>query len=188
MNQFNKITVGFVVQKFEKGGKNRFICAEQEFVAGDQCDCEDAQGNAIEPPDHEYQPYTMTLLTEEEIGEAPMLNKVYEAIEEVLESLDVGGEQSRQFSDEIKILREVIGHPKPADGLLEKVQRRQLILQKLRRLAVEAEGLTASLPTMPVDKWLDGTVADVTVDVQFKEYDLSGLLRFIADVGVNQDD
>ena len=32
-----------------------------------------------------------------------MLNKLYEAIEEVLESIDVGGEQSRQFAEEIKI-------------------------------------------------------------------------------------
>ena len=103
-------------------------------------------------------------------------------------SLDVGGEQSRQFSDEIGILKQVIGHPKPVDGLLDELQRRQLIVQKLRRLALEAEGLTASLPTMPVDKWLDDTVADATVDVHFEEYDLSGLLRFIADVGVSQDD
>jgi predicted kinase len=116
-----------------------------------------------------------------------MLNRLYEAIEEVLDSLDVGGEQSRQFVEEIGLLREVIGHPKAVDGVLDEISRRHLIVQKLRRLAVEAEGLAASLPTLPVAKWLDGTVADATVDVYFEDYDLSALLQFVADVGVSQD-
>lgn len=34
--------------------------------------------------------------------------KVREAIEGVLESLDIGGEQSRQFAEEIETLREAI--------------------------------------------------------------------------------
>lgn len=51
-------------------------------------------------------------LTEGEIKETPVLSKVYKAIEQILESLDVGGEQSRQFADEIKILRDAINHPK----------------------------------------------------------------------------
>jgi hypothetical protein len=55
-------------------------------------------------------------------------------------------------------------------------------------LAVEAEGLTAELPTLPVKKWLDGTVADATVDVYFEAHDLAKLLRFIADVGVSHED
>ena len=57
-------------------------------------------------------------------------------------------------------------------------------MQKLRRLVIEAEGLTAALPAMPVKKWLDGTVADATKDVYFEDYDLAKLLRFIADVGI----
>jgi len=188
MNQFKKITVGFVVQKYEQGGERCFVCVEQEFVAGDQCDFEDTEGNPIEPPDHEYQPYTMTLLSEERLRQLPMLHKVYDAIEEVLQSLDVGGEQSRQFSDEIKTLRDAIGCPSPVDSLIEQTQRRPAILEKLRRLALEAGGLTASLPTLPVGRWLDGTVNDSAVDVEFREYDLSALLRFIADVGVSHDD
>ena len=79
-----------------------------------------------------------------------MLNRVYEAIEDVLDSIDVGGEQSRQFAEEIRMLREVIGYPKPVEDALDEVQRRSQIVGKLRRLAVEAEGLTAALPTLPV--------------------------------------
>ena len=114
-----------------------------------------------------------------------MLNKVYEAIEEVLDSLDVGGEQSRQFAEEIKILREVIGYSGPVQDALDEIQKRGQIVQKLRRLAIEAQGLTAALPKLPVKKWLDGTVADATKDVYFEDHDLAKLLRFIADVGVS---
>jgi hypothetical protein len=120
--------------------------------------------------------------------EAAMLNKVYEAIEEVLESIDVGGEQSRQFAEEIRILREVVGHPNPVKDALDEIQRRSQIVHKLRRLAIEAEGLTAALPTLPVKQWLDGTMADATKDVFFENHDLAGLLRFIADVGVSYED
>jgi len=114
-----------------------------------------------------------------------MLNEVYYAIEEVLESIDVGGEQSRQFAEEIRILREVIGYPGSVQDALDEVQRRGQIVQKLRRLAIEAEGLTAALPTLPVKKWLDGTVADATKNVYFENFDLAKVLRFIADVGVS---
>jgi len=114
-----------------------------------------------------------------------MLNKVYEAIEEVLENIDVGGEQSHRFAGEIKILREVIGYPEPVNDVLDEVLRRGQIVQKLRRLAIEAKGLTAALPTLPVKQWLDGTVADATIDVYFEDYDLAKFLQFVADVGVS---
>ena len=61
MEKFNKITVGFVVQVFEKNADGEFICTSQEFIAGDQVDYEDAGGNAIEPPEHPYQQFNMTL-------------------------------------------------------------------------------------------------------------------------------
>ena len=61
MDKFTKITVGFVTQTFRKDDKGRFVCTHQEFIAGDQCDYEDAEGNPIDPPDHEYQPYNMIL-------------------------------------------------------------------------------------------------------------------------------
>ena len=110
---FTKTTVGFVAQTFEKNDQGRFVCTHQEFIAGDQCDYEDSRGNPIETPDYEYQPYNMTLRgpAQSETKDAAMLKKAYEAVEEVLESLDVGGEQSRQFAEEIKILRDVIAHP-----------------------------------------------------------------------------
>ncbi len=114
-----------------------------------------------------------------------MLNKTFEMIEQVLESIDVGGEQSHQFAGEIKILREVIGYPEPVNDVLDEVQRRGQIVHKLRRLAIEAEGLTAALPTLPVKQWLDGTVAEATRDVYFEDYDLAKFLQFIADIGVS---
>lgn len=61
MDKFIKITVGFVTQTFEKNASGKFVCNKQEFIAGDQCDYEDAEGNPIDPPEHRYQPYNMTL-------------------------------------------------------------------------------------------------------------------------------
>ena len=117
-----------------------------------------------------------------------MVNEIYNAIEKVLLSIDAGGKQSKRFSEEIKILREVLGYPQLSDGVFEEVQRKSYLTEKLRRLSVEAEGLRASLPKLPLEKWFDGTIEDATIDVFFEEYDLAKLLRFIAEVGVSLDD
>jgi hypothetical protein len=117
-----------------------------------------------------------------------MVNKILNAIEKVLQSLDAGGKQSKRFAEEIKTLREVLGYPQLTDGVFEEVQRRSYLTEKLRRMSVEAEGLKTSLPTLPLEKWFDGTIEDATIDVFFEEYDLAKLLRFIADVGVSIDD
>ena len=61
MDKFLKITVGFVAQTFKKNTAGKFVCTKQEFIAGDQVDYEDAEGRAIEPPEHKYQPYNMIL-------------------------------------------------------------------------------------------------------------------------------
>ncbi len=61
MEKFTKITVGFVAQTFEKNADGKFVCIAQEFIAGDQCDYEDGEGNPIDPPEYEYQPCNMTL-------------------------------------------------------------------------------------------------------------------------------
>jgi len=60
-DSFTKTTVGFVTQTFRKNSRGHFVCTHQEFIAGDQCDYEDVQGNTIKPPDYDYQPYNMTL-------------------------------------------------------------------------------------------------------------------------------
>jgi len=49
-----KITTGFVIQTFNDDNK----CTEQEFVAGDQVDFEDENGNPIDSW-NEYQPFDM---------------------------------------------------------------------------------------------------------------------------------
>jgi len=61
MDKFNKITVGFVIQTFEKNAAGKFVCTKQEFIAGDQVDYEDAEGNPITPPEHPYQQFRMIL-------------------------------------------------------------------------------------------------------------------------------
>ena len=131
---------------------------------------------------------TLRVRTPNEAIQAAMLESAYDAIEEVLESLDVGGEQSRQFAEEIRILRDVIGSPESAEDASDEVQRRGRIVRTLRRLAIESEGLTAALPALPVKQWLDGRVADVTKDVFFENHDLARLLQFIVDVGVSVED
>ena len=61
MDKFNKVTVGFVVQNFQKNDKGNFVCVSQEFIAGDQVDYENEEDNPIDKPDYTYQPYNMTL-------------------------------------------------------------------------------------------------------------------------------
>ena len=114
-----------------------------------------------------------------------MLNRLYEAIEQVLESIDVGGEQSRQFNSEIELLKEVLGYPEPVTDEWDELQRRQIIAHKLRRLVIEAEGILVQLPKNPVNQWFDGIYQDSTIDMDFEELDLSKLLKFIEEVGVN---
>lgn len=94
-----------------------------------------------------------------------MVSKIYDAIEKVLRNIDAGGKQSKRFAEEIKTLREVLGYPQLTDGTFEEVKRRSYLTEKLRRLSIEAEGIKASLPTLPLEKWFDGTIQDATIDV-----------------------
>ena len=58
-----KITVGFVIQNYNEAG----ICISQEFIAGDQVDYEDANGNPTDAPENEvYQPFDMVQPKEED--------------------------------------------------------------------------------------------------------------------------
>ncbi|MFH1616362.1 MAG: hypothetical protein ABIG61_14905 [Planctomycetota bacterium] len=92
---FNKVTTGFVIQKYRKNSAGKFTCINQEFIAGDDVQFENLKGDSIEAPEHEYQPFNMTMLSRDEI---------IDRLGDALTSIDVGGEQSRQFAHEIKIL------------------------------------------------------------------------------------
>ena len=115
-----------------------------------------------------------------------MLNEVYDTVEAILEGLDAGGEQSRAFAEEIKMLKDVLGYPEPTTDALGETLRRCQIARKLERLAIQAEDLTVAMPTLPVAQWLDGTFQDAKVDVSFEKCDLARLLQFIADYGVSE--
>lgn len=56
----NKITNGYVIQKFEEKD-GRFVCINQEFIAGDPVEYEDSEGNPIEVDvtKEDYQPFNM---------------------------------------------------------------------------------------------------------------------------------
>lgn len=69
----NKITTGFVIQQFDTELK-RFI--NQEFIAGDECDYEDQDGNPVGPDllnDENgreiYLPFEMAEITKEDIAD-----------------------------------------------------------------------------------------------------------------------
>ncbi len=95
----NKVTTGFVVQRYCKDDRGKFRCKDQEFVAGDDVQFENLKGDQIEEPDHEYQPFNMSLVSTEEL---------IERLGDVLTGIDVGGEQSRQFAHEIKIISDLL--------------------------------------------------------------------------------
>lgn len=97
--EFNKITTGFVIQRYRRNSTGKFNCIHQEFVAGDDVQFETVKGKSIELPEHEYQPFNMTLVSKENI---------IERLVDVLSSIDVGGEQSRQFATEIKTVEELL--------------------------------------------------------------------------------
>ena len=115
-----------------------------------------------------------------------MLNEVYDTIEAILEGLDIGGEQSRAFAEEIKMLKDLLSYPEPAEDDLAETLRRCQIARKLERLAVEAEDLTITVPMLPVGQWQGSAFQKAQVDVSFEECDLARLLQFLADYGVSK--
>ena len=60
MKTFNKITTGFVVQVFKQVKGKKFVCTNQTFIAGDDVQFEDLEGNPIEAVEA-YEPFTMSL-------------------------------------------------------------------------------------------------------------------------------
>lgn len=99
MEKFTKITVGFVTQSYVKNDAGSFICTEQEFIAGDQVDYENVDGNTITPPKHKCQSFEMSLFDG---------SKITGSIEDVLSNIDIRGEQSREFATEINMLKEIL--------------------------------------------------------------------------------
>lgn len=97
--EFSKVTTGFVIQSYRRDKDGKYHCTGQEFIAGDDVQFENLKGEPIEKPDHEYQPFNMTLLSRDEI---------IDRLKFLLDSIDVGGEQSRQFSNEIAAIRDLI--------------------------------------------------------------------------------
>lgn len=97
--EFNKITARFVCQKFRKNSLGKYVCIHQEFVAGEDAQIEDHNGDPIEAPEHDDHPFNMTLLSQSEITDR---------LDEILSGIDVGGEQSRQFASEIASLKKLL--------------------------------------------------------------------------------
>lgn len=114
-----------------------------------------------------------------------MLNEIYERVEAILNRLDIGGEQSQAFEGEIHLLKELLGYPEPVQDDWDECQQREILSEKLRRLAIEAEGILIPLPINPIAQWFDGTYQNTDIDMDFEEVDLAKLLKFIVDVGVN---
>ena len=82
-------------------------------------------------------------------------------------------------------MKELLGYPEPVQDDRDEMQRCEIIAQKLRRLAIQAEGILIPLPKNPIAQWFDGTYQDAAIDMQFEDVDLEKLLNFIVDVGVN---
>ena len=68
MEKFTKITIGFVTQNYKRNSAGKFVCTDQEFIAGDSIDYENLDGDTITPPEHDYQPFNMSLLSGAEIA------------------------------------------------------------------------------------------------------------------------
>lgn len=61
VEEFNKITVGYVVQYFKRDKDGLAVCTGQDFCGGDDVEFEDADGKAILPQDDAYQTFDMTV-------------------------------------------------------------------------------------------------------------------------------
>ena len=59
MDNFIRITTGWVKQYYEPNQDGVFVCIGQEFKAGDIVEFEDDGGNSIDSQVHQYYPYEM---------------------------------------------------------------------------------------------------------------------------------
>ena len=101
MRKYNKITVGFVCQEYKENQDGEMVCNHQYFVASDQVDREDKDGEPVEVDSSKevYQPFSMVqpeeprhfVLVESssggEIGEPFGADDAESAMSEVLERM-----------------------------------------------------------------------------------------------------
>jgi len=59
MDNFIKITMGWVRQYYERNEDGVFVCTGQEFEVGDLCEFADDGGCPLDPQEHQYYPYEM---------------------------------------------------------------------------------------------------------------------------------
>ena len=94
-----KITPGFVSQRYRKQRTGKFKCIDQEFIAGDDVQFENLNGEPVNPPEHDYQPFNMTMISND---------KIINRLTCILSVIDTGSEQSRAFAEEIKSINELL--------------------------------------------------------------------------------
>ena len=96
-SEFSKITVGFVCQRYRKNASGKYVCTHQEFIAGDDVQYENLKGDSIHPPEHDYQPFNMVLLSGSQIAES---------IRNALNRLQMRG----KFDSGMQILKALLKH------------------------------------------------------------------------------
>ena len=93
IDKFVKITTGFVHQTFEHNAEGKFVCSEQAFIAGDECNYENVNGETLKDvPEYEYQPYEIILPKHKDLNIKYLLyNDVLGSLEneEPIESADL---------------------------------------------------------------------------------------------------
>ena len=87
MDNFIKITTGWVRQHYERNEAGVFVCTGQEFNVGDLHEYEDDGGQPIDPPECEYQPYDMIQPKQEDREQA-----LLDAAKEILSDFNRYGE------------------------------------------------------------------------------------------------
>ena len=112
--KFQKITVGFVIQEYQTLDNGTHVCTEQEFMAGDQVDYEDMNGEPVEIDTlkEEYCPFNMV-----QPKRVPGLNPVKLAYADgVCPDCDTGIPEDVVDGQSCENCDHVFCLPKPDDG------------------------------------------------------------------------
>lgn len=124
MDNFVKITTGWVKQYYEPDKDGTFVCTGQEFKAGDMVEYEDDFGNRIEPPEYEYYSYDMAeseLVQQQEdlLDAAQEIVSDFDNYGEVLQTGFDGGYGEDTAIKRLSIAIQQIGNPGEADNPCE---------------------------------------------------------------------